>query len=93
VDRFLGELGLPASRAAPEPKPPDGIGTNGQAAFRAYAQSLYPFKAFANSGSGPFGWAASLRSLDEARRVALANCQRGGRPCDVVSEVAAIEDR
>ena len=93
VDAFLKGLGLPVLPAMPPPPMPDRLGVNGQAAFRTYAASPMPFKVFANSGQGPFGWAASANSIDEARRVALANCAKAGRPCRIVAEETWIDER
>ncbi|MCC6471904.1 MAG: dienelactone hydrolase family protein [Alphaproteobacteria bacterium] len=93
LDAFLRQHGLPTLAPAPAPAMPAGLGANGQAVFQAYLLSPLPYKAFASSGDGLTGWAASPRARDEARRAALANCQKGGRNCDVVSEVAEIEDR
>lgn len=93
VDEFLAGLRLPTLRLDESPSIPPRLGTNGQAAFAEYAVSGFPFKAFANSGQGPFGWAASLRSITEARETALANCTRTGKPCAVVSDESLIEDR
>lgn len=95
LDAFLRQHGLPTLQptAAATPALPAGLGANGRAGFQAYLQSPLPYKAFASSGDGLTGWAASPRARDEARRAALANCQKAGRACDVVSEVVEIEDR
>lgn len=93
VDAFLKALGLPALPAAAPPPMPERLGANGQAAFRLYAASPMPFKAFANSGQGPFGWAASATSIDEARKVATENCAKAGRPCTIVHEETWVADR
>ncbi len=93
VDGFLKSIGLPTMPAAAAPAMPDRLGANGQNAFRTYAASPMPFKAFANSGQGPFGWAASATSIDEARKVAMENCAKAGRPCTIVAEESWVVDR
>lgn len=93
VDAFLRGLGLPTLPATTPPSLPERLGANGQAAFRSYAASPLPFKAFANSGQGPFGWAASATSIDEARKVATENCAKAGRPCTIVAEETWLADR
>jgi dienelactone hydrolase len=90
VDAFLKGLGLPTLPATAPPPMPERLGANGQAAFRLYAASPLPFKAFANSGQGNFGWAASANSIGEARKVALENCTKPGRPCTIVAEESWI---
>lgn len=90
VDAFLKELNLPTLPAAPPPPMPARLGANGQAAFRQYAASPLPFKAFANSGLGNFGWAASAASIAEARKTALDNCAKPDRPCTIVAEESWI---
>jgi hypothetical protein len=93
VDGFLAQLGLPTLRPAPDSPMPAGLGPSGQAGFRAFAQSPLPFKAFASSGDGLTGWAASPRARDEARGGAMRFCQRDGKSCQIVAEVVEIEDR
>jgi dienelactone hydrolase len=93
VDRFLARHGLPVSVPAPPPRPPAGLGPNGLAAFRAYLDSPLPYRAFASSGDGLTGWAASPRAREEARRAALSFCQKDGRTCAIVAETIEIEDR
>jgi dienelactone hydrolase len=93
VDAFLKGLGLPTLPATAPPPLPERLGANGQAAFRSYVATPLPFKAFANSGQGPFGWAASANSIDGARQVALSNCAKAGRACTIVAEESWIVDR
>ena len=93
VDGFLRQLGLPVPLPPRPPSAPPNLGPNASAAFKEFANSPYPFKAFAYAGTGPFAWAASMRSIDEARRQALANCQRSAPICALVSQQVDIEDR
>ncbi len=93
VDDFLRKLGLPTQQAGRPPAEPPNLGPNGKAAFQQYAASSYPFKAFATAATGSFAWAASMRSMDEARRQALATCQRSAPVCELTSQQADIEDR
>jgi dienelactone hydrolase len=93
VDGFLKQLGLPVEKARRLPQEPPGLGPNASAAFKQFAGSAYPFRAFAKAPTGSFAWAASMRSLDEARRQALSNCQRSAPVCEIVGQQADIEDR
>ncbi len=93
VDDFLRKLGLPTQQVGRRPAEPPNLGPNGKAAFQQYAASSYPFKAFATAPTGSFAWAASMRSMGEARRQALATCQRSAPACELSSQQADIEDR
>lgn len=93
VDGFLKQLGLPVQKARRVPQEPPDLGPNASAAFKQFAVSAYPFRAFAKAATGGFAWAASMRSLDEARRQALSNCQRSAPICEIVGQQADIEDR
>jgi hypothetical protein len=93
VEIFLAQLGLPNLRRKHRPSMPVRLGINGQTAFVAYVDGPWPYRAFANSGTGRFGWSSSEQSIDNARMAALDNCQKDGSACTIVHEQVLIEDR
>jgi dienelactone hydrolase len=95
VDGFLQRLGLPAGIrfARPAEDPPAATGPAGKRAFAQYRADPKPFRAFAVSGTGAFGWAATTASIEEARREAERLCRLNAPQCRVAAERAEIEDR
>ncbi len=85
VDGFLHEqnLGSRDVAAPPEPAalpPPPRLSANGRVGFAAYL-AAGPHKAFAVSPKGGFGYRTRLRSTDEARDQALAECAKFAQGC------------
>jgi len=83
VDAFLAAHGLvlrPEPIAYPPPAVPfpPGLGVPAMLAFRAFLADP-PNKAFAVASSHSFGWSYAKSSAEEARRVALEGCARGGQ--------------
>jgi dienelactone hydrolase len=67
----------------PNIPPPAGLGENGRKAFSDYLGSG-PHKAFAVSPKGAFGWKTGRRTVEEARRGAIDNCEKFGKDCRIV---------
>ena len=92
VDDFLRKVGLPTWDMPPadaqqaDLAPPRELTSD--AGRKAWADFLAgaPSKAFAVGPSGAWGWRAGRNALDDARRQALENCQRGGARCRVAAE-------
>jgi dienelactone hydrolase len=79
IDRFLADNKLTLRErlieiTTPNVAAPASLGDGGRAAFKSYLESG-PNKAFAVSGSY-FGWVSGRRSVDEAVKDALGNCQK-----------------
>jgi dienelactone hydrolase len=92
VDEFLRRLGLPTLLPQPRAVPPPEIRGRAEEAFRKYAESLLPNKAFAASLRGAYAWKAGAASIEAARVDALGLCQQRGAACSIVHEVADFQD-
>lgn len=68
--------------------PPSALCNPHKKIFTTYLNSP-PHKAFAVSADGAFGWSAGKNTLDEAKKAALASCQKySDHPC----KIYAIDD-
>jgi dienelactone hydrolase len=67
----------------PEIPAPVGLGENGRKAFADYLGGG-PHKAFAMSPKGAYGWRSGRRTIEEARKSALDNCEKFGKDCRIV---------
>ena len=80
VDAFLRKQGL-VLRSNLLPLPPSrlvapgGLSESGRRSFQDYIASG-PHKAFAISTGSNFGWRSARRSVEDAKREALANCRK-----------------
>ncbi len=93
VDEFLRRMRLPTMLPQPRPVPPPEIRGKAEEAFRKYADSLLPNKAFAASPrSGAFAWKSGAGSVAAARIEALTMCQKSGTVCEIVHEVSDFDD-
>jgi dienelactone hydrolase len=92
VDEFLRRLALPTLLPEPRAAPPPEIRGRAEEAFRKYADSLLPNKAFAASPRGAYAWKAGAPSVEAARADALNLCQQRGAACAIVHEVADFQD-
>jgi dienelactone hydrolase len=90
VDAFLKRQGLmlrsnllalPPSRLVA----PRSLSESGQRSFRDYMASG-PHKAFAISNGNNYGWRAARRTVEDAKREALANCRKSvAAECRIVA--------
>ncbi|MCK6449513.1 MAG: alpha/beta hydrolase [Alphaproteobacteria bacterium] len=92
VDNFLARLGLPVMPARPQLVPPPGLSDRARDAFRAYARSPLPNKAFAVTQDGAAVWKAGLPSIGAAQGDVLALCRRSGAQCIVLHAVRDFDD-
>jgi dienelactone hydrolase len=92
VDEFLRRMRLPTMLPEPRAVPPPEIRGKAADAFRKYAESLLPNKAFAASADGAFAWKAGARSVDLARVDALIQCRQRGAVCSILHEVSDFSD-
>ncbi|MGQ0674743.1 MAG: alpha/beta hydrolase family protein [Rhodospirillales bacterium] len=92
VDEFLRRMRLPTLLPQPRAVPPPEIRGKVEDAFRKYAESLLPNKAFAASARGAYAWKSGARSVEAARTEALTMCQQRGAACSVIHEVNDFED-
>lgn len=93
VDEFLRRMRLPTMLPEPRPVPPPEIRGKAEDAFRKYAASLLPNKAFAASPRvGAFAWKAGAPSIGAARIEALTLCQQRNVACEIVHEVNDFDD-
>lgn len=90
VDRFLLSNNLklldgPVDASDPVVPAPSVLDGRGREELRKYLESA-PNKAFAIAGNAHFGWASGRRTVDEARKDALASCEPGAfAKCAIVN--------
>lgn len=94
VDRFLTALGLmkevrPAPKIAAIP-PPSHLSARGKEEFARYLAGG-PYRAFAVSPKGAFGFRMGTRSADDARKLALQNCAKHAKDCAVYAVDDVLE--
>lgn len=92
VDEFLRRVRLPTMLPQPRPVPPPEIRGKAEEAFRKYADSLLPNKAFAASQRGAYAWKSGARSVEAARLEATTMCQQRGAACTIIHEVGDFDD-
>ena len=97
VDDFLREQNLGLRELLPAPAvpalaAPRRLSEKGRNAFADYL-AAGPHKAFAVSTRGSFGYWSGLRSVDDARRRALAGCAKTGTDCVIYAVDNELADR
>jgi dienelactone hydrolase len=95
VDEFLKRQNLvlrDALLAIPIPaaEPPASLGSAHREAFPFYLEAA-PHKAFAVSQGGHYGNSFGRRSVDEAKKLALENCQKAA-PMDDPCAIVMVDD-
>ncbi len=93
VDDFLRRLGLPTLPASPLAATPPNARGKTEEAFRKYAASPLPNKAFALSARGAYAWKAGTRSVETAKSEALALCEKHGATCAIAHAVRDFDDQ
>ena len=92
VDEFLRRMRLPTTLPQPRPVPPPEITGKAAEAFRKYAESPLPNKAFAASARGAYAWKSGANSPAAARAEAMTVCQQRGAACAIVNDAGDFED-